>query len=62
MADTRPGGRTARTRAVVHNAARELFAEGREQLSVREVSERSGVHEVTIYRRWGRFDLPFTVR
>ncbi|MER6761784.1 MULTISPECIES: TetR-like C-terminal domain-containing protein [Amycolatopsis] len=56
MADTRPGGRTARTRAAVHNAVRELFAEGRDQPSVREVSERSGVHEVTIYRRWGRIE------
>lgn len=52
MADTRPGGRTARTREAVHAAVCELFAEGREPLSVREVSMRSGVHEVTIYRRW----------
>ncbi|MFD9895262.1 TetR/AcrR family transcriptional regulator [Amycolatopsis sp. NPDC059027] len=56
MAETRPGGRTARTRAAVHNAVRELFAEGQDQPSVREVSERSGVHEVTIYRRWGRIE------
>ncbi|GAB3741132.1 TetR/AcrR family transcriptional regulator [Amycolatopsis oliviviridis] len=56
MADTRPGGRTARTRAAVHTAVRELFAEGHDQPSVREVSERSGVHEVTIYRRWGRIE------
>lgn len=40
----------------MHNAVRELFAEGRDQPSVREVSERSGVHEVTIYRRWGRIE------
>nr|WP_225954886.1 TetR-like C-terminal domain-containing protein [Kibdelosporangium phytohabitans] len=33
-----------------------MFAEGRDQPSVREVSERSGVHEVTIYRRWGRIE------
>jgi AcrR family transcriptional regulator len=52
MAVTRPGGRTARTRSAVHTAVRELFAEGRRPISVREVSERSGVHEVTIYRRW----------
>lgn len=52
MADTRPGGRTARTREAVHAAVRALWAEGREPLSVREVSTKSGVHEVTIYRRW----------
>ncbi len=37
----------------MHAAVRELFVEGRDTVSVREVSERSGVHEVTIYRRWG---------
>ncbi|MEE6165448.1 MULTISPECIES: TetR/AcrR family transcriptional regulator [unclassified Mycolicibacterium] len=49
----RPGGRTARTRQRVHEAVRSLFGEGRDTVTVREVSERSGVHEVTIYRRWG---------
>ncbi|WP_328609474.1 TetR/AcrR family transcriptional regulator [Amycolatopsis sp. NBC_00345] len=49
---TRPGGRTARTRNAVHTAVRALFGEGRDTISVREVSERSGIHEVTIYRRW----------
>ncbi|WP_243787777.1 TetR/AcrR family transcriptional regulator [Saccharopolyspora gloriosae] len=52
MAETRPGGRTARTREAVHAAVRALWAEGRDPLTVREVSARSGVHEVTIYRRW----------
>ncbi|WP_424186512.1 TetR/AcrR family transcriptional regulator C-terminal ligand-binding domain-containing protein [Actinokineospora sp. G85] len=52
MAETRPGGRTARTREAVHAAVRAMWAEGRDPLSVREVSARSGVHEVTIYRRW----------
>ncbi|QRY53104.1 TetR/AcrR family transcriptional regulator [Mycolicibacterium septicum] len=49
----RPGGRTARTRQSVHDAVRSLFSEGRDSVTVREVSERSGIHEVTIYRRWG---------
>ncbi|MER7411280.1 MULTISPECIES: TetR-like C-terminal domain-containing protein [Streptomyces] len=49
----RPGGRTARTRAAVHEAVRSLLADGRTDLTVREIAELSGVHEVTIYRRWG---------
>ncbi|ORA60553.1 TetR/AcrR family transcriptional regulator [Mycobacteroides franklinii] len=52
----RPGGRTERTRRQVHDAVRSLFAEGRDTVSVREVSERSGIHEVTIYRRWGNVE------
>ncbi|MDT8911968.1 TetR/AcrR family transcriptional regulator C-terminal ligand-binding domain-containing protein [Amycolatopsis sp. PS_44_ISF1] len=48
----RPGGRTARTRLAVHAAVRTLLGEGRDPISVREVAERSGVHEVTVYRRW----------
>jgi AcrR family transcriptional regulator len=52
----RPGGRTARTRAQVHAAVRSLFSEGNDTLSVRDVSERSGIHEVTIYRRWGSIE------
>ncbi|MFI1914913.1 TetR/AcrR family transcriptional regulator C-terminal ligand-binding domain-containing protein [Nocardia sp. NPDC020380] len=35
---------------------RSLFGEGRDVLTVREVAERSGVHEVTIYRRWGTIE------
>ncbi|MFI7102580.1 TetR/AcrR family transcriptional regulator C-terminal ligand-binding domain-containing protein [Streptomyces sp. NPDC050161] len=52
----RPGGRTARTRASVHDAVRELLADGRTDLTAREVAELSGVHEVTIYRRWGSIE------
>ncbi|QUQ63834.1 TetR family transcriptional regulator [Kutzneria sp. CA-103260] len=37
----------------MHDAVRGLLAEGRDPVTVREVSERSGVSEVTIYRRWG---------
>jgi len=42
----RPGGRTARTRAAVLTAAREIVAE------TGEAAERAGVHAATIYRRW----------
>jgi AcrR family transcriptional regulator len=48
---SRPGGRTARTRAAVHAAVRELLAES-SPVTIAEVAARSGVHSVTIYRRW----------
>ncbi|MFD9669152.1 TetR-like C-terminal domain-containing protein [Rhodococcus sp. NPDC059968] len=32
---------------------KELLSEGRDTVSIRDVALRSGVHEVTIYRRWG---------
>lgn len=51
---TRPGGRSARVRADVHRAARELLAEGRaEGLTVPIIATRAGVHPTTVYRRWG---------
>ncbi|MGW7575618.1 TetR-like C-terminal domain-containing protein [Streptomyces sp. NPDC054765] len=40
----------------MHDAVRKLLATGRTDLTVREVSELSGVHEVTIYRRWGSLE------
>ncbi len=50
----RPGGRSARVRAAVHAAALELLEDRQwETLSVPLVAERSGVHQATIYRRWG---------
>ncbi|MFC9248841.1 TetR/AcrR family transcriptional regulator C-terminal ligand-binding domain-containing protein [Streptomyces sp. NPDC057136] len=50
----RPGGRTARTRAAVRDAVLTGLAEhGYPGLSVEYVSERSGVHKTTLYRRWG---------
>lgn len=50
----RPGGRTARVRAQVLEAAvTELGASGWGALSVERIAERSGVHKTTIYRRWG---------
>lgn len=50
----RPGGRTARVRAAVHDAVTGLVAERPwGELTVPLVAERSGVHQATIYRRWG---------
>ncbi|MGI8334722.1 TetR/AcrR family transcriptional regulator [Actinomadura scrupuli] len=49
----RPGGRTARTRAVAFEAAlADLRARGYEQVSVETIAERAGVHKTTLYRRW----------
>lgn len=53
----RPGGRTARTGQAVHDAVRALMAErGPDGFTGRDVAERAGVHEATIYRRWGTLD------
>lgn len=50
----RPGGRSARVRSAVHAAALELMqTHSWEELSVPLVAEASGVHQATIYRRWG---------
>jgi AcrR family transcriptional regulator len=50
----RPGGRSARVRERVHAALVELLGEQRwDQVSIPLVAERSGVHQATIYRRWG---------
>lgn len=49
----RPGGRTARTRAAVLAATQEeLEAAGYAGLTLEKVTERSGVHLATPYRRW----------
>lgn len=54
---TRPGGRTARTRALVRDATQaELAERGFQGLTVEGVAERSGVHKTTLYRRWGGVD------
>jgi AcrR family transcriptional regulator len=53
----RPGGRTARTRAVVFNATlAELASRAYDQISVETIAMRAGVHKTTIYRRWGTKD------
>ena len=53
----RPGGRTARTRAAVFEAAlNELAERGWDQVSVEAIAARAGVHKTTVYRRWGGKD------
>ncbi|MGH3486568.1 MAG: TetR/AcrR family transcriptional regulator [Actinopolymorphaceae bacterium] len=50
----RPGGRSARVRSAVHDAVIDLLEEHPwEEMSVPLIAERSGVHQATIYRRWG---------
>jgi AcrR family transcriptional regulator len=50
----RPGGRSAEKRAAVLAATVELLAVyGPAGLNVAEVAKRAGVHETSIYRRWG---------
>ncbi|NHZ70134.1 MAG: TetR family transcriptional regulator [Proteobacteria bacterium] len=56
----RPGGRTERTRQAVLEAALDVLqASGSDGLTVEAISERSGVHKTTIYRRWGSADEVF---
>ncbi|MFD5321945.1 TetR/AcrR family transcriptional regulator [Streptomyces sp. NPDC127098] len=51
---TRPGGRTARTRALVLDAVRaELGEHGYDGLTLEAVAARAGVHRTTVHRRWG---------
>lgn len=50
----RPGGRSARVRERVHTAVVELLESRRlEEVSIPLVAERAGVHQATVYRRWG---------
>ena len=50
----RPGGRSARVQAAVHEATIELLAlHGRAALTVPLIAARAGVTPSTIYRRWG---------
>lgn len=50
----RPGGRSARVRSAVHGATLELIGEcGVDKVSVVDVARRAGVHDSSIYRRWG---------
>jgi AcrR family transcriptional regulator len=54
MPQRRPGGRTARTRQHVLDAAlAELGEHGYDGLTVEAVAARAGVHRATVYRRWG---------
>ena len=53
----RPGGRTARTRAAVLQAAiSELAESGYAGTTVERIAARAGVAKTTIYRRWGGFN------
>ncbi|MFD7260373.1 TetR/AcrR family transcriptional regulator [Streptomyces sp. NPDC059874] len=50
----RPGGRTARVRAAVLEAAGDMLAEqGFHQLDLAEIARRAEVGKTTVYRRWG---------
>jgi AcrR family transcriptional regulator len=51
---SRPGGRSARVvTSVLATTIDVLIDRGYRGLSVSEIAERSGVHETSIYRRWG---------
>lgn len=51
--ETRPGGRTARTREAVLTAVfEELGESGFGGLTMEKVAQRSGIHLATVYRRW----------
>lgn len=57
----RPGGRTARTRrAVIDAAVALLFELSPGEVTVARVAARSGVHETTIFRKWGTKDALLT--
>jgi AcrR family transcriptional regulator len=54
MTVRRPGGRSARVRAAVLEAAlEELAARGVGAFSIEGIAKRAGVHKTTLYRRWG---------
>jgi len=53
---SRPGGRSARVRAAVHRAVKDLLAEAGQSvdaLTIPLVALRADVHPTTVYRRWG---------
>jgi AcrR family transcriptional regulator len=50
----RTGGRSARVRAAVLRATLDALLDGgADDLSIRDVAQRAGVHETSVYRRWG---------
>jgi AcrR family transcriptional regulator len=54
MATPRPGGRTARTKAAVFEAARALLAErDAADIAMTDIAGRAGVAATSLYRRWG---------
>ncbi|KQW17886.1 TetR/AcrR family transcriptional regulator [Streptomyces sp. Root369] len=57
----RPGGRSARVRAAVHQAVTDLVGErGYGGFTVGEVAARAGVADTTVYRRWGSLEALLT--
>ncbi|NGX09636.1 TetR/AcrR family transcriptional regulator C-terminal ligand-binding domain-containing protein [Mycobacteroides franklinii] len=53
----RPGGRSARVRGVVLQAALEAMAErGPGGFTISEIAKRAGVHATSIQRRWGTIE------
>jgi len=57
----RPGGRSARVRAAVHQAVTDLISEcGYGNFTVGEVAARAGVADSSIYRRWGSLETLLT--
>ncbi|MEV0150330.1 MULTISPECIES: TetR/AcrR family transcriptional regulator [unclassified Nonomuraea] len=57
----RPGGRSARVRAAVHQAVTDLIAErGYGHFTVGDVAGRAGVADTSIYRRWGTLEALLT--
>ncbi|MFF8592903.1 TetR/AcrR family transcriptional regulator [Streptomyces sp. NPDC015220] len=57
----RPGGRSARVGAQVHQAVTDLISErGYGNFTVGEVAARAGVADSSVYRRWGSLDALLT--
>ncbi|QES04166.1 TetR/AcrR family transcriptional regulator [Streptomyces venezuelae] len=57
----RPGGRSARIGAEVHQAVTDLISErGYGNFTVGEVAARAGVADSSIYRRWGNLETLLT--
>ncbi|MGW0780729.1 TetR/AcrR family transcriptional regulator [Streptomyces sp. NPDC002913] len=57
----RPGGRSARVGAEVHQAVTDLISErGYGNFTVGEVAARAGVADSSIYRRWGSLETLLT--
>ncbi|WP_031170166.1 TetR/AcrR family transcriptional regulator [Streptosporangium roseum] len=57
----RPGGRSARVGAKVHQAVTDLISErGYGNFTVGEVAARAGVADSSIYRRWGSLETLLT--
>src|SRR5580704_9210965 len=54
MKTTRPGGRTAQTRAAVFSAVEALLkAKEPSAVTMVDIAERAGVAATSLYRRWG---------